>query len=187
MSRHPALPVSLYVTGRRVVVIGDDETTTRRARRFAAAGALVEQLSWRDYHAERCCGAHVVALQHESEPHPGVAPAERIAADAHAAGCLVYVCDRPELSDLAMPGLATRGPLKLAISSDGVAPALTRRLRELFEQLFADAGPALDRLIDELTARRAQLPRAQRSAELYRIAARVNLRGRLEIDPPDRG
>ena len=40
-----------------------------------------------------------------------------------------------------MPALIERGPLKLAISTDAAAPALSRRLREQLVSLLDSAGP----------------------------------------------
>lgn len=173
MSRHAALPISLYVEGRTVVVVGSGDSADRRARRFEAAGAAVRRVSATAFAPESCEGAFIVAFQ---EPVDGGAEAAR------AAGTLVYVHDQPEVSDVAMPGLVQRGPLKIAISSDGVAPALTRRLREQLEALVSDSGDALDAFVEELHRLRETLPRAGRAAKLNAVAARLRVAGRIEID-----
>ncbi len=172
MSRHAALPISLYVEGRAVVVVGDGDSADRRARRFEAAGASVRRASPGAFEPQDCEGAFIVAFQ---QPVKGGAEAAR------AAGALVYVHDAPDVSDVAMPGLVQRGPLKIAISSDGVAPALTRRLREQLEALIDAAGEDLDALIAELRTLRDTLPRDGRAKELNAVASRLRIVGKIEI------
>jgi len=117
-------------------------------------------------------------------PLLGSAAPEAIAADARAAGALVYVHDRPDLSDLAMAALARRGPLTLAVSTNGLAPSLARRVREELERALTDAGTRLDALIATLSCQRATLLASGRATELYRIASRLHLRGGFAIDEP---
>ena len=176
MSRHTALPISLYVEGRSVVVVGDGDSAERRARRFASAGASVRSVSPGAFGPQDCEGAFIVAFQ---EPVQGGAEIAR------AAGALVYVHDAPAISDVAMPGLVVRGPLKIAISSDGVAPALTRRLREQLEALVDAAGEDLDALIEQLRTLRETLPREGRAKQLNALAARLRISGTIEVAETD--
>lgn len=169
MSRHAALPISLYVEGRTVVVVGDGESSDRRARRFEAAGAAVRRVSPVDFSPLDCEDAFLVAFQ---EPVDGGAAAVR------AAGILVYVHDAPEESDVAMPGLVQRGPLKIAISTDGAAPALTRRFRQQLEALLDAAGPHLDALLAEIEAARGSAT----TTELNDLAAKLHVRGTIDVD-----
>jgi uroporphyrin-III C-methyltransferase/precorrin-2 dehydrogenase/sirohydrochlorin ferrochelatase len=48
-------------------------------------------------------------------------------------GVLVNAVDRPALSDAIMPAVVERGPLRIAISTGGLAPALARDLRARIE------------------------------------------------------
>jgi siroheme synthase-like protein len=102
-----------------------------------------------------------------------------VAEAARAHGTLVYVQDRPTLSDLSMPALARRGPLQLAVSTEGLAPALARRLRQELEKLLLTAGQRLDDLLDEMARARDGGERNQ----LTRLAERLRIAGRIEIDP----
>lgn len=180
MKRRPALPVSLYVADRSVIVVGDDEGAKERAARLTAAGAQVEEIAAADYLPDRLGGAFAVFAQADPELNA------RVVADGRAAGCLVYAHDLPDLSDMAMPALARRGPIAIAISTDAAAPALARRLRELCQSLLDSGGDRLDALVAELERQRAALPSGARSG-LYRIATKLGLRGRLEVadGPPD--
>lgn len=47
---------------------------------------------------------------------------------------LLNVADKPEWCDFYLGGIVTKGDLKLAISTNGKAPIMARRLREFFEQ-----------------------------------------------------
>lgn len=181
MSRRPALPISLYVAGRRVLVVGDGPGAEERARRLEAAGADLVRIAtaaWRD---ELCAGAFAVLANGEDDAHNG-----RVARAARAAGCLAYAHDQPALSDFAMPALIRRGPLQIAISTDAAAPALSRRLREQLEALLDTAGPRLEALLTRLERARASLPRgAERARELYRMASALHLRGTVDVDETD--
>jgi siroheme synthase-like protein len=79
-----------------------------------------------------------------------------VSRDARARGLLVYVLDMPELSDLRMPALVRRGPLQIAVSTDGVSPALARRLREQLEHLLAQNGVTLDAFVAHLASLREE-------------------------------
>ncbi len=109
----------------------------------------------------------------------------RVAADAASAGAtLRYAHDQPEVSDFAFPALARRGPVTLAISTDGAAPALARRLREELARILEEAGAELDALLRELEHEREEwAPSPERADRLYRLACRLQVVGRLEIDP----
>ena len=58
--------------------------------------------------------------------------------DARARNLLVNVADTPDLCDLYLGGIVTKGNLKIAISTNGKSPTLAKRLRQLFENIFPD-------------------------------------------------
>lgn len=181
MSPYPALPVSLYLTDRLVVLVGDGPGAHERQRRLAAAGAQIARIPAAAYEPASLEGAFLV-IAHDEDAGLN----ERVATDARRAGCLTYAHDRPDLSDLAMPALIRRGPLAIAVSTDGAAPALSRRLREQLEAMMDRAGTAIDALVVELQTARATLPRGARRAEsLGRLAARLRIEGAVTVDPGD--
>jgi siroheme synthase (precorrin-2 oxidase/ferrochelatase) len=167
--------VSLYVSGRRCLVVGSGPLAEERVGRLRDAGAVVELVAAERYHAGLCDGAFLVFACDAA-----IAPA--VSADARGRGILVYCLDLPDLSDLAMPALARRGPLSIAISTDAVAPALSRRLREELERLLATGGEALDELIAELGRRRDELPRGGRKETLSALAGTLSIEGRIRVD-----
>jgi uroporphyrin-III C-methyltransferase/precorrin-2 dehydrogenase/sirohydrochlorin ferrochelatase len=59
--------------------------------------------------------------------------------DADKAGVLVNVVDDPPLCSFHLPARVQRGPLQIAIASEGEAPFAVRRLRQLLEHRFDHA------------------------------------------------
>jgi precorrin-2 dehydrogenase/sirohydrochlorin ferrochelatase len=169
--------VCLYVDGRRVLVVGTGAPADQRAKRLERAGAVVERIAPSGWSPELARGAFAVFA---ADPNRELC--RQIAGDARAGGCLVYAQDLPDASDLSMPALAARGPLQIAISTDGVAPALARRLREQLETALIAAGTALDELIAELARMRETLSPRTRAAQLYARACRLRLQGQFHVD-----
>ncbi len=66
---------------------------------------------------------------------------------AKAAGKLINVADTPELCDFYLGSIVTRGPLKVAISTNGQSPTFAKRFRQVLEfTLPEDVGDLLDNL-----------------------------------------
>lgn len=165
-----ALPISLYLTDRRAVVVGDDASAADRVSRLADAGAEVVALpsdAPDPAVAEALVGARAL-LAHTGDRDRD----RRLVRMARDAGAMGYAHDQPDESDFAMPALARRGPLKIAISTGGNAPALARRLRELLERALDSDD--VDALIDELVALRQSLP-PDRRGEIYETARQLEL------------
>jgi precorrin-2 dehydrogenase len=72
---------------------------------------------------------------------------------ARAAGTLVNVEDRPELSDFHSPSIVRRGDLLMTVSTGGRSPALARRLGRFLGHVF---GPEWQERLEDLAALRAQ-------------------------------
>jgi siroheme synthase-like protein len=177
MPPRPALAVSLYVLGRRCVVVGEGPMAAERAGRLTAAGADVAVFSRSEYRADLCRGAFMVFCCDAP-----LAPV--VSRDARAHGALIYVLDMPALSDLAMPALVKRGPLQIAVSTDGQSPALARRLREEIEHLLAANGIELDAFVDQLARLREETLPPSRRDVLYEVASRLSIEGRVKIRNP---
>lgn len=58
--------------------------------------------------------------------------------DSKASNILVNVADTPELCDFYLGGIVTKGNVKIAISTNGISPTLTKRLRQFFEEVIPD-------------------------------------------------
>nr|MBA3289543.1 bifunctional precorrin-2 dehydrogenase/sirohydrochlorin ferrochelatase [Acidimicrobiia bacterium] len=85
-----------------------------------------------------------------------------VAADATAAGIWVNAADQPADCSFILPALARRGPLTIAVSTDGASPALARRLRDRAGELLTDEVVAL---ADDLRWRRVAVREGGGSTE----------------------
>ncbi len=82
------------------------------------------------------------AYQKEDLEHTDIAIAatsiqslnHQIWSDAKARRILVNIADTPELCDFYMCSVVKKGNLKIGISSNGLSPTITKRLRELLEE-----------------------------------------------------
>lgn len=57
---------------------------------------------------------------------------------AKAKNILINVADTPELCDFYLGSIVTKGDLKIAISTNGKSPTLSKRIREFFEDILPD-------------------------------------------------
>ena len=58
--------------------------------------------------------------------------------DAHRAGKLVNVADKPELCDFYLSSIVKKGDLKIAISTNGKSPTVAKRLKEQINDMVPD-------------------------------------------------
>ncbi len=63
---------------------------------------------------------------------------ELIRNDAHLAGRLVNVADKPELCDFYLSSIVKKGNLKIAISTNGKSPTIAKRLKEQINEMVPD-------------------------------------------------
>ncbi|HQV77168.1 MAG TPA: bifunctional precorrin-2 dehydrogenase/sirohydrochlorin ferrochelatase [Chitinophagales bacterium] len=68
--------------------------------------------------------------------------------------CLINVVDTPEYCDFYLGSIVTKGDLKIAISTNGKSPTMSKRLREFFETILPDS---MDELILNLNSYRNTL------------------------------
>src|SRR3954452_1328970 len=83
-----------------------------------------------------------------------IAISKRIRDDARQKGKLINVADTPELCDFYLGSSVTKGNLKLAISTNGKSPTISKRLREVFSEMLPDE---LDDVINNLQVLRNSL------------------------------
>lgn len=120
MSEKQHYVACLDLTGRRVVLIGESES---KAEALRAAGADVVVAA--DYEPSLLDGAWLVVVV-------DVEQGERVFADASARQIFCNVEDVPELCTFILPALHRRGPITLAVSTNGASPALAQWLRDRF-------------------------------------------------------
>jgi precorrin-2 dehydrogenase / sirohydrochlorin ferrochelatase len=162
-------PVCLRLTGRQVLVVGGGVVASGRVTGLLAAGASVRvvapevqpeiaaaaergelALSRRGFRAADLDGAMLLVVAIDDPLQ-----SEQIASAAKVRGLLCTVADKPALCDFTMPSVGRRGPITVAVSTSGKAPALAARLRRRFE---AQLGPEDVAIASAIDALRGQLP-----------------------------
>ena len=176
-------PICLRIADRPCLVIGGGPIAEQKVRSLLDADANVTVVSpqltavltdWagagrivhiaRGYRRGDLVGMTLVyAATDNEELHAHVAQ------DAHDAGVLVNVVDRPRLCDFIVPSIVARGDLLVAVSTSGASPALAKRIRRELEASF---GPEYALALTVLKRLRVDLAeRGVPSAERQRIFA----------------
>ncbi len=141
-------PVCLRLEGRPVLVVGGGAVATGRIAALVATGAAVRvvapevsaeiaaaaergelSVARRGFRPEDLEGAMLIVVAVD-EP----LLSEQVASAARSRGQWCTVADRPALCDFTMPSVGRRGPITVAVSTSGKAPALAARLRRRFEE-----------------------------------------------------
>ena len=151
---------TLLRCGAEVTVIAPEATP--RVRDWAAASQLV----WhhRAFTARDLEGAFLVVAATSS---PEINHA--VATEARRRCVLCNVVDDPEYCDFYYPAVVHRGPLQIAISTSGVAPALAARLRQQLESQF---GSDYEAWLTQVEAQRKEI--------LATVADATERRARIE-------
>ena len=195
-------PVSLKLEGRPCLVIGNGREARLRAEalldarapvRLVSSGADAELLAWaselasplfsfetRPYQATDLDGVWLAVLTDRD----GALAAE-VAADAERRQVLFCAVDQPAYGSFTHVARVSAGALTLAIGTAGRAPALARRLREIFQELFDDAG--MSGYVERLAELRERTPSADRARVLGDAVKALRFEGRLRITPRDPG
>jgi uroporphyrin-III C-methyltransferase/precorrin-2 dehydrogenase/sirohydrochlorin ferrochelatase len=143
-------PVTLDVRNRRCLVVGGGGVALRKVRGLIEEGARVTVIAPEVVEplAELAEGGEIVL---ERRSYGGEADQSwalifaatddretnaRVFHDAEEAGVWCNVADDPELCSFHLPARVRRGPLQIAIGSEGEAPFVVRRLRRLLERRF---------------------------------------------------
>jgi precorrin-2 dehydrogenase/sirohydrochlorin ferrochelatase len=183
-------PVCLRLRGKRVLLIGAGAIAEGRAlqlieagaqlrviapvatatlRRLAAEGRL--ELVERAYTPGDLDG-HVLAFVATDDRRVSQA----VAAEAQALGLWLNAADEPELCDFTLPSVGRRGPITVAVSTSGLAPALARHLRRRLMGQLDRHHVQLARLSGWL---RRRLPRSPGRGRLLRLLAEDDIGGLL--------
>ncbi len=155
-------PCFMKVAGKPVIIVGGGEEAAAKLRLLsetsaqlvviapqidASMGAALEvsgaQWIERDYSFEDFAGAALVFTAQEDET------LDRHAVEAaRLAGVPVNAVDRPEICDFITPSIVNRAPVVVAVSTNGTAPVLARRLKGTLEQLLPSRTGALAKFAD---------------------------------------
>ncbi|WP_017728230.1 precorrin-2 dehydrogenase/sirohydrochlorin ferrochelatase family protein [Halalkalibacterium ligniniphilum] len=145
------LPVMLNLAGRPVVCVGGGAVAARRIPRLLEAGASVTVISpsihatiaqlkrdgkidWhqKSFESDDVTGAFLLlAATNQREVNQQVLAAKKPEQ-------LIYLADSPEQSDVMFPSSIQKGPLTIAISTNGASPIYARQLRQEIEAILPE-------------------------------------------------
>ncbi len=179
MSAHVDFPVCLRLHGKPVLLVGAGNIADERSQQLLDAGARLRviaprvsatvrrfadegrlELLVREYAPGDVRGHAVVFVATDD-----MRVSEAVADEARALGIWVNTADVPALCDFTLPSVGRRGPIVVAVSTSGQAPALARSLRRQFLEQVAPGHVHLARLTGWL---RKRLPRGAERMRLLK-------------------
>jgi siroheme synthase-like protein len=150
------MPLFLDVTGRRVLVVGAGVIATRKVADLVAAGAHVTVVAPRvtdELEARARANPHALSLLRRVFDEADIEGAwlvmaatddasvqARVAVASENGRVFCVAIDDPPNASAYGGAVVRRGPITIAISTSGEAPALARLLREVLEQALPDEG-----------------------------------------------
>jgi uroporphyrin-III C-methyltransferase/precorrin-2 dehydrogenase/sirohydrochlorin ferrochelatase len=152
----------LVAAGARITVVAPSISPAIRARRDIA---LIEK----PFRPDHLAGARWVVAAATPAVNREVAQA------AAAQGLFVNAVDDPAIATAFLGGVVRRGPVEIAISTGGLAPALAGLLREALEAVLpAELERWIDVALTERTAwKKAKVPMQERRPLLLRALDRL--------------
>lgn len=176
-------PVFLKLDGVPVLVVGGGQVAASKLDALIAAGASITVVS---PHVVPEIRRHATVIEREfrssdlDDVQWVVAAAtpevnREVAAAAAARGLFVNAVDDTAVATAYLGGVVRRGPIEIAISTGGLAPALAGLLREALDAVLPDD---LERWIDVAKAarrewKRDQVPMPERRPLLLRALDRI--------------
>jgi siroheme synthase-like protein len=172
-----AFPIALKLSGKTCLVVGAGDEALSRSRALEAAGASVIAIE-RGFSPDHLDGVWLAVLtDHDDEL------AARIARAADERRVFFCAVDQPEFGSYSHLAITRAGPVFAAIGTQGEAPALARRLRELFDELFVRAGLAT--FAERLATLRKSTPPERRRQVLNAAVEGIRLEGQLVLPKSD--
>ena len=179
----PLYPAFLKLEGLPVVIVGGGPVAASKLDGLLAAGARVtvvaprvlEEIRQRatvlesEFRPAHLAGARWVVAAATPEVN------REVAAAAAARGLFVNAVDDPASATAYLGGVVRRGPIEIAISTGGLAPALAGLVREALEAILPDD---IERWLDIAIAARAEhkrenVPIGERRPLLLRALQRL--------------
>ena len=129
--RTPFYPVSLNLVGRTCVVVGaaDDREAIEKAAALRESGADVRWIT--DVAGLKDSDLTDAFFVLSTPQDAGLSARLRALADEH--GFLLCCIDQPEFGFVAMAAIAKAGPVRVAISTTGLAPRVGKILKEALQ------------------------------------------------------
>jgi len=151
MAPNPGFPLVLDVKGFSVLVIGGDEEAADKSERLLESGARVTVISPTLHETLKQLAASAKVIHRgrhfrETDLEHTILVLNTIRGDrefakmlltkAREKGFLLWSVDLPECSTVTMPAVVAVGHARVAISSSGVAPALSGFMKEDLERIL---------------------------------------------------
>jgi len=151
MAANPGFPLSLDVRGYPVLVLGGDEEAAEKTQRLLEAGARVTVVSptLHDVLKQLAASAKVVHRgRHfrETDLESAILVLNMVRGDrefsrslfakAREKKFLLWSVDQPDASNVTMPAVVTSGHARVAITTSGMAPALSGFIKEDLERIL---------------------------------------------------
>jgi len=151
MAANPGFPLVLDVKGWLVLVIGGDEEAAEKSQRLLDSGARVTVISptlneplrqltasgkiiHRGRHFRESDLEHAILILNTLRGERDFS--QMLSAKAREKRVLLWSVDYPEASSVTMPAVAAAGHVRVAISTSGVAPALSGFMKEDLERVL---------------------------------------------------
>ncbi len=186
-------PAFVRMRSEQALVVGGGRVALRKCRDLLAAGARVRvvapcvcsalerlagvEVRKRHFRATDARGTALVIAATDSGEVNG-----RVADAARRAGALVNVVDDPELSTFIVPAVLREGPVVVAVSTGGAAPALARVLRD---RIGETVTPSVGRHGAFLASVRARIKKTvadpDRRREIFERLVRDDVRAMIEV------
>ncbi len=168
------LPIALELSDRKCVVIGKSEEADLRCQRLSDLGANVIHILPDDFDEPMLSEAWLVILADRNE-----ALAKRI--DNYCSDNQTLYCpiDQPTYGNFSHMALVHADPVTFAISTDGQAPALARRLQLELRKLFTN--DSVIRFFKHLAELRRQTPPDKRRQVLQDAMEGLELEAQLKL------
>ena len=179
-------PVFLDLRGKKCLVVGGGTVATRKVKMLlkCRAGVTVVSPAVTPYLKELAAGGWLQWFQepYQSRHLEGAVLAigatgdeevnRQVAKDCRLRNIPVNIVDRPEWGTFYVPSVVSRGPLTIAISTEGRSPAFARRVREELEEKYTDLHGAFVSYLGGLRQYiQEELPDPQKRRELLRELA----------------
>jgi precorrin-2 dehydrogenase/sirohydrochlorin ferrochelatase len=160
MNAHVDFPVCLRLEGKQVLLVGAGNIADERSQQLLEAGARLRVVAPRVTPTVRRLADEGRLELVERAWAPGdvrghavvfVATDDKqvsqaVADEARSLGIWVNTADVPELCDFTLPSVGRKGPIVVAVSTSGQAPALARLLRQRFVEQVVPGHVQLARL-----------------------------------------
>jgi precorrin-2 dehydrogenase / sirohydrochlorin ferrochelatase len=186
MAPNPGFPLVLDVKGWSVLVIGGDDEAAEKTQRLLESGARVTVISptlhetlkdlaasakiiHRGRHFRETDLEHTILVLNTLRGDRDMA--KMLLAKGREKGFLLWSVDYPEASSVTMPAVVASGHARVAISTSGMAPALSGFMKEDLERILDGEFASFVEWLGQLREQaKANEPDAEKRRSLLREA-----------------